>query len=77
MACIRRCADAMVQLTIQHAFNRVFGHHQAGRLREAELLYRQILAQQPRHAPTLHYLGVLAYTALKIPFTRPDSLGLV
>jgi tetratricopeptide (TPR) repeat protein len=35
-------------------------HHQAGRLREAEQLYRQILAQQPNHADALNLLGMLA-----------------
>ncbi len=41
--------------------------HQAGRLAEAEVLYRQILAQQPRHADALHLLGLLAEQA-----GRPD-----
>jgi predicted O-linked N-acetylglucosamine transferase (SPINDLY family) len=35
-------------------------HHQAGRLAEAERIYRQVLAQQPDHAGALHLLGVLA-----------------
>jgi Flp pilus assembly protein TadD len=35
-------------------------HHQAGRLAEAESLYRQILALEPGHADALHLLGVLA-----------------
>jgi len=35
--------------------------HQAGRLTEAERIYRQILESMPRHAETLHSLGVLAY----------------
>lgn len=35
-------------------------HHQAGRLVEAEQIYRQILAVQPDHAHTLHLLGMLA-----------------
>ena len=34
-------------------------HHQAGRLADAERVYRQILAQQPDHADALHLLGVL------------------
>ena len=36
-------------------------HHQAGRLNEAEGLYRKILASDPRHADGLHLLGMVAY----------------
>jgi tetratricopeptide (TPR) repeat protein len=35
-------------------------HHQAGALHEAERLYREILALEPRHADALHLLGVIA-----------------
>ncbi len=38
-------------------------HHQAGRLREAEALYRQILASSPDHPDALHMLGLLAHQA--------------
>ncbi|MFO1160977.1 MAG: tetratricopeptide repeat protein [Reyranellaceae bacterium] len=38
-------------------------HHQAGRLAQAEQLYRQILAADPRHADALHLLGVIASQA--------------
>jgi protein O-GlcNAc transferase len=34
--------------------------HQAGRLAEAELCYRRVLAVQPNHADALHLLGVVA-----------------
>src|SRR4051794_17787085 len=34
-------------------------HHRAGRLPEAERLYRQILSQQPAQPDTLQLLGVL------------------
>jgi tetratricopeptide (TPR) repeat protein len=51
----------MPQLTIQQAFELAQKHHQAGRLRDAEQLYHQILAQQPNHAGALQYQGVIAY----------------
>jgi predicted O-linked N-acetylglucosamine transferase (SPINDLY family) len=43
------------------------GHHQAGRLAEAEALYRQVLDRAPDHPDALHFLGVLAGQA-----GRPD-----
>ncbi|HWE01934.1 MAG TPA: tetratricopeptide repeat protein [Tepidisphaeraceae bacterium] len=36
-------------------------HHQAGRLADAERIYRQILLEQPDHAVAMHLLGVLAH----------------
>jgi tetratricopeptide (TPR) repeat protein len=36
-------------------------HHQAGRLREAESHYREVLARNPSHPEALHMLGVLAH----------------
>lgn len=42
-------------------------HHQAGRLAEAEQIYRQILAVQPNHAHTLHLLGMLAMQGRQFP----------
>ncbi len=47
-------------MTVDECFNLAFTHHQAGRLGEAEPLYRAILAELPDHAPSLHMLGVLA-----------------
>jgi predicted O-linked N-acetylglucosamine transferase (SPINDLY family) len=35
--------------------------HQAGRLVDAERLYRQVLQREPRHPDALHLLGVLAH----------------
>ena len=51
----------MPTVTIPQAFDLALAHHQAGRLPEAEAIYRQILAQQPDHAGVLHMLGVLTY----------------
>jgi Flp pilus assembly protein TadD len=45
---------------IDQLFQQAQQHHQAGRLAEAEALYRQILVQQPQDADALHWLGVLA-----------------
>ena len=51
----------MAQLTIQHVFDLALQHHHAGRLQEAERLYRQILARQPEHAVAMHHLGLIAH----------------
>jgi protein O-GlcNAc transferase len=48
---------------VQEAFAAALRHHQAGRLSEAEQLYRQILLADPHHADALHFLGVLALQA--------------
>jgi len=45
----------------QDSFAEALRLHQAGEFAEAERLYRQILARDPRHADSLHLLGVLAY----------------
>ena len=51
----------MATVTIQQALQMAFGHHQAGRLAEAESIYRQILAVEPRNADALHLLGLIAH----------------
>jgi predicted O-linked N-acetylglucosamine transferase (SPINDLY family) len=47
--------------TIPEAIQTAMQHHQAGRLQEAEALYRQILQAQPDNADALHFLGLLAH----------------
>jgi tetratricopeptide (TPR) repeat protein len=51
----------MTPLDVQQSFDRALQLHRAGRLQEAELLYRQIRAQDPGHAGATHYLGMIAY----------------
>jgi len=38
---------------------RAIQHHQSGRLKEAEVLYRQIVSAEPDHFDALHLLGIL------------------
>ena len=49
--------------TTSEAIQIALAHHQAGRLAEAEQIYRQVLAADPRHAPALHLLGLVALQA--------------
>ena len=54
----------MPQVTVQEAFQMAVQHHQAGRLREAEQIYRQILCRSrgsPPLADVLHLLGVVSH----------------
>jgi len=50
----------MSAVSIPQAFALALQHQQAGRLADAEALYRQILAVQPNHADAWQYLGVIA-----------------
>lgn len=78
----------MAKMTLQQAFELALQHHQNGRLGEAEALYLQILAAQPLHPETLHFLGIvslqrghnqaaLAYfdQALSVRPVWPDALS--
>jgi len=46
---------------VQGMFGDALRHHQAGRLAEAERLYRQILQLDARHVGSLHLLGIMAH----------------
>ena len=46
---------------VQRAIAAATRHHQAGRLRQAELRYRRILKRAPGNAEVLHLLGVLLH----------------
>lgn len=46
---------------LQKTFRAAVAHHQAGRLSQAEALYRRIIAGQPNEAETLRLLGVIAH----------------
>lgn len=48
-------------LTIQQAVDLAIQHHAAGKLSEAEGIYREILQLQPDNPLVLHYLGVVAH----------------
>jgi tetratricopeptide (TPR) repeat protein len=45
---------------VQAVFAEAVQHHQGGRLADADRLYRQVLATAPRHADSLHLLGVIS-----------------
>ena len=46
--------------TAKEAMTIAVAHHQAGRLKEAEEIYREILVVAPNHVDALHLLGVVA-----------------
>src|SRR6266446_2709117 len=46
--------------TLAQTLELAIRHHQAGDLRQAELLYQQILQVHPQHFGALHLLGLIA-----------------
>jgi tetratricopeptide (TPR) repeat protein/SAM-dependent methyltransferase len=46
---------------IAPVFLQAVQHHQAGQLREAERLYREILTREPNHTRSLNFLGLIAH----------------
>ncbi|HEY7299492.1 MAG TPA: tetratricopeptide repeat protein [Xanthobacteraceae bacterium] len=52
-----------MMLDVDQAMGEALGHHKAGRLAEAECLYRKVLAVDPQHADGLHLLGVVSHQA--------------
>jgi protein O-GlcNAc transferase len=54
----------------ERQFAEALDHHRAGRLAEAEQLYRQICAAEPGHVAALHRLGVVAHQ-----LGRADAAG--
>jgi predicted O-linked N-acetylglucosamine transferase (SPINDLY family) len=59
--------------TIDQALETALQHHRAGQLREAEAIYRQVLARQPDNADALNLLGFLAHQVNR----RPEALELI
>ncbi len=51
----------MFTVTPEQALGIALDHHRAGRLAEAEAIYRQLHALQPQHAEVVHLLGVVAH----------------
>jgi protein O-GlcNAc transferase len=63
----------VIALDIQNKMARAAEHLQAGRLREAESLFREVLSQNPKHADALHLLGCTASKAGR----HDEALGLM
>src|SRR5205085_680111 len=53
----------MAAVSLDEAIGAATEHHRAGRLAEAEAIYRQVLAVDPNHADALHLLGLIAQQA--------------
>ncbi len=56
-----RSSSSSKAALVKHLFAEAIGHHQAGRLAQAETAYQHILTKHPSHADTLHLLGLIAY----------------
>ena len=60
-----------MELTIEQALKQGVAAHKAGKLQEAERLYRAILQSEPSHPDANHNLGVLAVSENKADAALP------
>ena len=60
-----------MELTIEQALQKAVEAHKAGKLEDAENLYRAILQAQPNHPDANHNLGVLAVSVNKLEAALP------
>ena len=60
-----------MKLTIEQALQQGIAVHRAGKLEEAERLYRVILQSQPAHPDANHNLGVIAVSVNKADVALP------
>lgn len=60
-----------MELTIEQALQKAIEAHKAGKLQDAEALYRAILSAQPKHPDANHNLGVLAVSLNKSELALP------
>jgi tetratricopeptide (TPR) repeat protein/2-polyprenyl-3-methyl-5-hydroxy-6-metoxy-1,4-benzoquinol methylase len=58
-------------MTLEQALQRAVEAHKAGKLQDAEVLYRAILQTQPKHADANHNLGVMAVSLNKTEAALP------
>jgi tetratricopeptide (TPR) repeat protein len=54
-----------VEESIEELFRRAFALHQANKPQLAQPLYEQVLARDPRHAHSMHSLGLIAATGAR------------
>jgi len=65
--------DQRPVLTQDQSLQQAITHHKAGRLQEAERLYRAILQVQPQHPDANHNLGILAVQMVQPATGLPHS----
>jgi predicted O-linked N-acetylglucosamine transferase (SPINDLY family) len=61
----------MSHLTDQQLLELAISYHRAGRIADAETLYRQLAAAYPGHAALQHEIGVLAFQSGRLAVARP------
>ncbi|MDX1505675.1 MAG: tetratricopeptide repeat protein, partial [Spongiibacter sp.] len=60
---VKNAKPVILPPQLQHHFNQALAHHKAGQLQEAANGYAQVLHHEPKHADSMHLLGLVFQAA--------------
>ena len=61
--------------SVSHLLQTAVAHHQSGRLRQAEAIYRSVLGEQPDNPNALYLLGVMATVGPRVAAREQSNVA--
>ncbi|NKI16763.1 tetratricopeptide repeat protein [Spongiibacter sp. KMU-166] len=74
---VKNAKPVILPPQLQHHFNQALAHHKAGQLQEAANGYAQVLHHEPKHADSMHLLGLVFQAAGNLEQAREHIAGAI